>query len=194
MANQSVAVPNKKENQPKRLNVQQKNWLISAHVAFAGIWLGTALSMILMAFSNQKTQNGDELYAINSVIKLLDDFVVIPAAIASLLTGAVLCWLTVWGFVKFYWVIVKWVATLLLITFGTFWLGPWTNSMTAISDTERIKALTNPLFLFDIRGVIIGGSIQILCLLAIIAISFIKPWGRRDIKAQGKDKSASPVA
>ncbi|HIK06723.1 MAG TPA: hypothetical protein IGS40_18740 [Trichormus sp. M33_DOE_039] len=57
--------------------------------------------------------------------------------------------------------------------------GPWTNSMTAIADIERVKALTNPPFMFDTQGVIIGGSIQLICLLTIIAISIIKPWGRR---------------
>lgn len=68
-----------------------------------------------------------------------------------------------------------------VFSFGTFWLGPWTNSMTAIADIERVKALTNPLFMFDIHGVIIGGAIQVICLFAIIAISIIKPWGRRNV-------------
>ena len=53
--------------------------------------------------------------------------------------------------------------------------------MTAISDTERVKALNNPLFMFDTQGVIAGGSIQVLCLLLVICISIIKPWGRRNL-------------
>lgn len=194
MANKAVAMNNKKEQPSKKLTGLQKNWWLSAHIASSAIWLGTGLSMVIMAFSNRNTPNGDELYAINSMVKVLDDFVVIPAAIASSLTGALLCWLTVWGFFKFYWVIVKWVATTALVVFGSFWLGPWTNAMTAISDTERIKALTNPLFMFDIKGVIIGGGIQSLCLLAITAISVIKPWGRRDVKTQVKEKTAAPTA
>ncbi|MBD2184779.1 hypothetical protein H6S82_28395 [Planktothrix sp. FACHB-1355] len=194
MANKSVAVKEKKEQASKKLTGTAKSWLVSAHVASGSIWFGTALSMVLIGLSNLHTQNGDELYAINSVVKLLDDFVVIPAAIASSVTGALLCWLTVWGFFKFYWVIVKWIATTVLITFGTFWLGPWTNAMTAISDAERIKALTNPLFMFDIKAVITGGSIQTFCLLAIIAISIIKPWGRRDMKDKTKEKQAAGAA
>jgi hypothetical protein len=193
MANTSVTVKNKKEQPRKRLTGLPKHLLVSAHLASGAIWFGTALCMVLIAFTNMNTPNGDELYAINSVVKRLDDFVVIPAANASLLTGALLSGLTVWGFFKFYWVIVKWVATVVLITFGTFWLGPWTNAMTAISDTERLKALTNPLFMFDIKGVIIGGLIQTLCLLAIIAISIIKPWGRRDVITQSKEKTATPT-
>ena len=164
-----------------KLTVKQKNWLLSSHVGFIGLWFGTALSMVIIALSNRNTTNGDELYAINSIVKLLDDFIVIPAAVGSLLTGGLLSWLTVWGFVKFYWVIVKWISTLVLITFGTFWLGPWTNAMTSISDTERLKALENPLYMFDVKGVIIGGGIQTLCLLVIIAISVLKPWGRRNV-------------
>jgi len=30
---------------------------------------------------------------------------------------------------------------MVLITFGTFWLKSWTNSMSAIADLERVKAL-----------------------------------------------------
>ncbi|MER3495155.1 MAG: hypothetical protein C4323_25050 [Mastigocladus sp. ERB_26_2] len=128
--------------------------------------------------------NGDELYAINSVLKLLDDFVIIPAANLSLLTGGLLCWLTVWGFFKHYWVIVKWIATVTLITFGTLWLGSWTNAMTAISQAQRLQALQNPLYVFDQKAIIVGAIIQTASILAIIAISVLKPWGRRNIQKQ----------
>lgn len=169
----------------KKLSVKQKNWLLSTHVAFAALWAGTVLSMTLIALRNTNTPNGDELYALDSVINLLDDFVVIPSAIGSLLTGGLLSWLTVWGFVKFYWVIVKWVTTLVLIIFGTFWLFPWANAATSIAYAERLQALKNPLYMFDAKGVIIGCIIQTLCLLVIIAISVLKPWGRRKVVKEG---------
>jgi hypothetical protein len=54
--------------------------------------------------------------------------------------------------------------------------------MTAISQTQRLQTLHNPLYLLNRQGVIIGGAIQTACLLAIIAISVLKPWGRRLIK------------
>jgi len=164
-----------------KINSQQKNWLVSLHVISGSLWFGVAIAMLAMTIANLQTTNGDELYAINAMVKLLDDFVVIPMAIASALTGTLLCWLTVWGFTKFYWVISKWSITTILIIFGTFWLGPWTNSMTAISDTERVKALTNPLFMFNTQAVILFGLIQVLCLLILICISVIKPWGRRNL-------------
>ncbi|WP_026731945.1 hypothetical protein [Fischerella sp. PCC 9605] len=168
----------------KKLSVKQKNWLLSLHVAFGGIWFGTALCMIAIALSNRNTINGDQLYAINSVMKLLDDFVIIPAANLSLLTGGLLCWLTIWGFFKHYWVIVKWVATVTLIVFGTIWLGPWVNAMTAISQAERLQALQNPLYVFDYKAMLVGAIVQNICILAVIVISVLKPWRRRNVKKE----------
>lgn len=173
-----------------KLTVKQKNWLLSAHVAFAALWTGTVLSMFLLAWRNQNSTNPDILYALNSAINLLDDFIVIPSAIGSLVTGTLLCWLTVWGFFKFYWVIVKWLITVALIVFGTFWLFPWANAATAISEAQKLQALENPLYMFDVKGVVIGTLAQVLCLLVIIGISFIKPWGRRPTKEQGQAESA----
>lgn len=169
----------------KKLSVRPKNWLLSVHVASGGLWLGTAFCIVAVAIAKRNTLSGDELYAINSVLKFMDDWVIIPTATLSLLTGGLLSWLTIWGFAKHYWVIVKWVATVALITTGTIWLGPWLNAMTAISEADRLRALQNPLYVFDQRGVIIGGLIQTACLLAVVAISVLKPWGRRLMK-QGK--------
>ncbi|QIR38939.1 hypothetical protein HCG51_21025 [Tolypothrix sp. PCC 7910] len=177
-----------------KLNVKQKNWLLSAHVAFGSIWLGTALCIVAIALKNTHTTNGDELYAVNTSLKLIDDFVIIPSANLSLLTGGLLCWLTIWGFFKHYWVIVKWIATVLLITTGTVWLGPWLNAATSISEIERLQALSNPLYTFDIKGVLIGGTIQTLSVLAIIGISVLKPWGRRIVKVKSPEESTSSTS
>jgi hypothetical protein len=175
----------------KRLSVKPKNWLLSLHVASGGIWLGTALCLLSVAIIKGNTVDGDELYGINSALKLLDDWVIIPAAMISLMAGGFLCWLTIWGFTKHYWVIVKWVATVFLIVTGTIWLGPWLNAMTAISQDDRLHALQNPLYLFDRQGVIIGGLVQTTCVLAIVVISVVKPWGRRFTQSSVTSETSS---
>lgn len=174
-----------------RLTLKQKNWLLSAHVAFAALWTGTVFSIFLVALQNRNTPNGDELYALNSVISLLDVFIVLPSAIGSAITATLLCWFTNYGFFKFYWVMVKWILTTLLMIFGTFWLYPWSEAATSISDTQRLQAWSNPLYLFDTKGVLIGAAIQALCLLVIIGISVLKPWGRRRIETAGKPAASS---
>ena len=168
----------------KRLSVKHKNWLVSVHVIMGATWFGTAICMIAISLMNVNNDNGDVLYALNSALKTLDDFIIIPTATASLVTGALLSWLTIWGFFKHYWVIVKWIATVTLITIGTIWLGSWVNTITSISEAERLQALANPLYTFDAKGALIGGIIQTISVAFIIAISVLKPWGRRAIETK----------
>ena len=168
----------------KRLSVKQKNWLVSIHVIMGATWFGTAICMIVISLMNINNDNGDVLYALNSTLKTLDDFIIIPTATASLVTGALLSWLTIWGFFKHYWVIAKWIGTVTLITVGTIWLGPWVNTITSISEAERLQALANPLYAFDAKGALIGGIVQTVSVAFIIAISILKPWGRRVTKVK----------
>lgn len=170
-----------------KLDLKQKNWLLSAHIAAGATWFGTSLCMVLIALSNRQTLNGDELYAVNAVLKLLDDFVIIPSATLSTITGGFLCWLTVWGFTKHYWVMVKWFATVALVVVGTAWLGPWVNAMTATSASERLQALQNPLYLWDQKALLVGAIAQTIALLAIISISVLKPWGRRKVSTPAEE-------
>lgn len=171
-----------KNRKPFKLSLQQKNWILSFHIGFAALWTGTVLSMFLIALRNKDTANSDILFALNSAINLLDDVVVIPAAIGSVVTATLLCWQTNYGFFKFYWVIAKWILTTGLMIFGTFWLFPWGNTAEDIALTEGLNAFKNPIYLFDARGVLIGSLIQVSFLFAIIGISTLKPWGRRLMK------------
>lgn len=166
-------------HKPVKLSLQQKSWVLSFHIGFAALWTGTVLSMFLIALRNKDTTNADILFALNSAINLLDDFIVIPAAIGSVVTATVLCWQTNYGFCKFYWVISKWILTTGLIIFGTFWLFPWGNVAEDIALSEGLNAFNNSIYLFDAGGVLIGSLIQVSFLLVIIAISTLKPWGRR---------------
>ena len=165
----------------KKLTLKQKHWLLSAHIVFAALWTGTVLCMFLLSWSNIKTSDSDILYALHSVVNLLDDYVVIPAAIGSVLTATFLCWLTNYGFTKFWWVISKWFLSISLIVFGTFWLYPWSNEAEAIALSQGTSAFNTVLYSWDVKGILIGTIIQTLLLILIIGISVIKPWGRRKI-------------
>ena len=164
-----------------KLNLDQKKWLLSLHIGFAALWTGTVLSMFLLSLQNISTANADALYTLNAAITLLDDWVVIPAAIGSVVTATVLCWGTNYGFTKFYWVLTKWFLTTGLVVFGTFWLFPWGNNAETISRQKGLQALADSAYTFDAMGVLLGTATQALFLLVIIGISVLKPWGRRSV-------------
>lgn len=174
-----------------KLNINQKNWLLSAHISFAALWTGAVLSMFLLSLRNTNSINSDVLHSLDSAITLLDDWIVIPSAVGSVVTATFLCWGTNYGFTKFYWVITKWILTTGLVIFGTFWLFPWGNVAAKLSGQQGLQALSNPIYKFDAKGVLAGTIIQVIFLFVIIVISVLKPWGRKQMKEQSKPSSAN---
>lgn len=167
-----------------KLNVKQRNWLLSLHIASGGLWFGTALCSVALALGFRSLGDGRVLHGINLARNLMGEFIIVPSAIFSVITGFLLCSFTNWGFFKHYWVIVKQLATLTLIVIGSVWLGPWTKEMTEISETVRSQALQNSHYSFLQNTVTIGGTLQTLALLAIIVISTVKPWSRQKVNRE----------
>lgn len=163
-----------------KLNVKQKNWLLSLHIASGGLWFGTALCSIALALSFNNLSNGDTLHGIDLARNLMGEFIIVPTAVLSVITGVLLCGLTHWRFFKHSWIIVKQFSTLTLIVIGSVWLGPWTKEMSDISATLQSQARQN-LHYVSLNSISITvGVLQTIALLAIIFISTIKPWGKRN--------------
>jgi len=120
-----------------------------------------------------------QLYGINLSMKLIDDFVIIPGGVGSLLTGLLYSIFTNWGWFKHKWVTTKWAINLFGVIFGTFWLGPWLNAMPPISKIEGLKALINPVFAHNQRMLYIFGTFQLATIIFAVFISILKPWKRR---------------
>ena len=154
-----------------------RKWIIGTHILFAGLWVGAALCMLLIQFVLEPDAGGDEIAAYTTAVKLIDDFIIIPAAMGSLLTGLLTSTLLGWGFFRHRWVAVKWAITVTAIIFGTFWLGPWTNGMAEIADKLRHLAPAHVTFRHDYLMNAIFGSLQLGVLVFTVFISTFRPWG-----------------
>lgn len=135
----------------KKLSRKGKGWLKSIHILFISAWVGSGISMLVI------NQFDDTSNGVSPGINLLDNYVIIPSAIGTLISGVLLCWLTNWGFLKYRWIIVKWISTVSQMLFGAFILGPAINSGIEI-------ALYFPI-------------LQQLLLIALVFVSVFKPWG-----------------
>ncbi len=160
-----------------RLNLKARIWIKCFHIFFACAWVGAAICMVLLTLIKRQPVSGDEIYAIDASLKILDDYIIIPAALGSLLTGILFSCFTNWGFFKFDWITVKWILTVASILFGTFFLGPWNNTAAAVSYTERILSLDNSVYLHCKQMLSIFGVLQSAVLIILVFISVLKPWG-----------------
>jgi hypothetical protein len=160
-----------------KLGIRGRRWLKAFHVLFSMTWIGAAITINIIPFVTGNTTSGAELYAYNEAIKM-GDLIIIPCGILCVITGLLLCWLTNWGFFKYWSVIVPGVVAIAAIVFGTVCLGPWTNDLVRISKAEGLAALQNGEYLYALRMIKILGTVQILILIFAAFVSVIKPWGR----------------
>lgn len=163
----------------KKIGLTGKAWLKGFHIFFACMWIGSAAAMLLLGFVRNHISNGNELWAVNMSVKLIDDFIIIPAAMGCLITGILFSCLTNWGFFKYKWIILKYIINITAILFGTFYLGPWVNGMEAISRVEGLAALQNATYLQFAEMNRYFGSLQAFVLVLAAFISVFKPWGKR---------------
>ena len=158
-----------------KLSSKAQRWLKSVHVFFACLWVGGAITITLMNFFINAS-DGMQLYGINLSMKFVDDFIIIPGAVGSLLTGLIYSLFTNWGWFKHNWIIVKWVINMTGVIFGTFWLGPWLNSLPPMAKDQGLQALTNKTYIYNQDMLYCWGTFQAATIIFALFISVLKPW------------------
>ncbi|WP_019554954.1 hypothetical protein [Propionispira raffinosivorans] len=162
----------------RKLAIKETAWLKIFHLLFVAAWIGGQMSLALLQITKYKLALPEHTYGILASINTIDDYVVIGGAVGCLLTGLVYSLMTPWGFFKFRWITVKWICTVTLILFGTFFLGPWLSEMAQISVKEHAVALMNPNYLYAEKMHMTWGMIPIVINIFLVIISVLKPWKR----------------
>jgi hypothetical protein len=165
-----------------KLSVNNQKWLKVLHVFLGGIWAGGAASLFAL-HCLYPTNSGPEFYARNIAMIHIDNYIIIPAAIGSCLTGLLYSHLTKWGYLKYYWVIAKWIFTIIFIVIGFFWLIPWLNNMLEASNAIRYAHMVDSSnFDVDMTYHLAMTVVQTFLLFFVVVISIFKPWGRTKYK------------
>jgi len=160
-----------------------KRFLVSIHVIYAMGWVGSVLA-VLFLLSTREGAAVAQSYQISELCKRIDDQLIIPFAVLSLVSGLFLCAITNWGFTRHWWIVAKGLMTVSFIVFGTIALGPWLNKTAAIASAAGggVLPLTpvsfgERLYLHLSHQLSVGVPIQLLLLLVVVVISYVKPWG-----------------
>ncbi len=159
----------------KKLNGKQQKWLKLVHIYSAGLWLGGAIALNLMHFFMEAT-DGMELYGINLSMKFIDDFIVIPGASLTFITGLLYSIFTKWGWFKHHWITVKWIICLYGVVFGTFFLGPWLNSLPPMTKLEGLNVLSNSTYVHNKEMLCTWGTFQAVTVIIAFFFSVLRPW------------------
>lgn len=158
----------------KKLTAKGMKVLKIFHLLFIMIWTVGVVTMTILCLLTP--QSGDELYMIFRINRLIDDALVIPGAVLTVVTGIIYGVFTNWGFFKHKWITVKWILSIIIIILGTFYFDSILDNALEISNLNRNSSLDNPEIVSSIRTNFIGGICQGSALIFLVIISVIKPW------------------
>ena len=146
-----------------KLSMNQKKWLLLAHLIFSSIMLGGAVIFLVLSIVAATSTDASVISACYQAMHALSKTSVRASTIGTIVTGVLLSVWTHWGLFRYYWVIAKEVLTLVAIVVGPIGMYMWTL----------------PAGAEDLGALWIGIILQVISLAAIFGLSVLKPWGKR---------------
>jgi hypothetical protein len=154
-----------------------RKFALTAHVTASVGWLGAVVAYLALATAGLTRQDAQTVRAAWIAMECIASFVIVPLALASLLTGLVQSLGTMWGLFRHYWVLVK----LLLTVFATSIL---LLHMPTVSFLAGVAAETDSANLGGLRGELLhaGGGLLVLLVATVLGVykpRGMTPYGRR---------------
>jgi len=146
---------------------------LTAHVASSVGWFGAVAVFLALAVSGLTSHDAQRVRAAYLAMELTGWLVIVPFALASLLTGLVSSLGTTWGLVRYYWVLIKLVITVL----ATIVLLVHMQPISGLADMAAETTLADSdLGALRIQVMVQAGAALLVLLLA-TALSVYKPRG-----------------
>ena len=90
-----------------------RKFALTAHVTSSVGWLGAVAGFLALAVASLTSQDAQMVSAAYLAMELTTWYVIVPLSLASLLTGLVQSLGTAWGLFRHYWVVIKFLITIL---------------------------------------------------------------------------------
>ncbi|MEU7581794.1 DUF2269 domain-containing protein [Streptomyces sp. NPDC041068] len=137
------------------------------HVVGAAGWLGLTLGLLALALTAITTGSTATVEATVRSMQIFTDWLVIPLALLTLLSGLLLSLGTQWGLARHRWVYTKFWLTLATTIASVFALRP------GVSDAAATVAAGNPLA--EPTDLIAGPIVSLSAYLFMTVLSVLKP-------------------
>ena len=155
------------------LGPRVRKLVLTAHLFSSIGWLGAVAGFAALDISALNDRNAQVVCAAYLSMALITRFVIVPLAIAALMTGLIQALGTPWGLFRYYWVLVKLAMTLFatVVLLEKVALINYTASQAGKPQLSGVAlhALGRPLAVHSIGGLVV--------LLVITIVSVFKPWG-----------------
>ncbi len=174
-----------------------RKFMLAVHLASSVGWIGAAaayLTLVVVVLANQDARTVRDAIL---VMQVIDWFVIIPLALAALLTGLVMSAGTPWGLFRHYWVL----FTLLLTIFGVFVLTEYSLSLRQMAVVAAKPGLAGAdLAMLKDPGHAVHTTGGLVLLLVVTVLNVYKPrgmtrygWRKQQERRQEQEQRAALV-
>ena len=144
--------------------------VLSAHLTFSVGWIGTVIAYLGLGVAAVTSTDVGTVRAAWIAMELTGWYVIVPLAIASLLTGLVMALGTKWGLFRYYWVVISFVLTLFAVVILLL-------HMPTVSATVDVVLEVEGADLEVLGGDLFHPGIGLIILLVIQVLNLYKPPG-----------------
>jgi hypothetical protein len=156
------------------LSTGLRKFVLTTHITFSVGWLGSVICFLVLAIAGITSSDAQVVSSSYLTMDMIAWFVIVPACFGALLTGVIEGVGTQWGLFKHYWVLVKFILTILSTLLLLLHMQPISVMAEAVSDSVLLDS--------DLRGVriqlIANAAIAIVVILFALFLSVYKPWGK----------------
>ena len=161
--------------------------VLTAHIACSVGWTGAVAAFLALAVAGIAAPDFQMTRAAYRAMDLITWWVIVPAALASLFTGLVSSLGTGWGLLRYYWVVVKLLMTVLSTTILVVHLQPIERlAIAAVAGNAYGAALSQAQLMM-----VIASGAAVFALLVLTGLSVYKP---RGLTPYGARKQGTPPA
>jgi hypothetical protein len=151
-----------------------RKFVLAVHLTASIGWIGAAAAYLTLVVVVLTSQDARTVRDAILVMASIDWFVIIPLALAALLTGLVLSVASPWGLFRHYWVL----FSLLLTVFGVFVLTEYSLSLRRMAVLAALPGLSSAdLAMLKDPGHLVHTTGGLALLLVVTVLNVYKPRG-----------------
>ncbi|TXS55950.1 DUF2269 family protein [Streptomyces sp. t39] len=153
----------------KHLQHPARRGVLAIHVTASAGWLGLTLGLLALALTALSSGSPSAAEASYRSMKVFTDWLVLPIALVTLLSGLVLSLGTPWGLARHRWVVAKFWLTLATTVASVVLLRPGVDRAAAAA----VSGLPVP----EPRDLVMGPAVSLAAYVFMTVVSLLKPWG-----------------
>lgn len=147
-----------------------RKFVLTVHLISSVGWIGAVVAYLALGVSSVSSQDAQTVRAAWIAMELIGWFVIVPLALAALLTGVIMSLGTKWGLFRHYWVVISLVLTI----FSTVILLSHMPTVSALADVAREAEGAH---LTGLGGDLFHAGGGLLVLLVVTVLNVYKPRG-----------------